>query len=496
VSFDLLPEESAATMLRAAQNPSLAPEPGVWGNFVPGAATLTMEGFAKAARGIDLMGAIGPIVEDRLTGGGTSETDKYFQEHDALYNRAVDYWTPAPGSVGTAGRVVGSLLPTLAQVAVSPALAINTAVMGAAEDLVREGIDASKAVKAGIVQGTGLGLGIYLPIFGNSFAMRALVAGAGSNVLQGIAARAASRKILEGTPAEKQFDPWDAESLVIDSLMGLGFGTMAHLGAKDAQTMQAVHDGMTETDRAAILTANQARHMEDTTAPGRPVTDLDRTLHAQAMRKAIDDVLNDRPAEVGQIVQDAHFAEDPARAAAQEELRAAVSTEAWKAVVDGIGREEGAPLWSRPAPSAFREGLADKIELANELLNAITLKNGTFGFLDDAATFLRRRYARNTEAGGGEGVPALSDDAMVERARALAEVHPDFLVPAEASSAQSERAALGLADAPTSFAHGDRSTAIPIAERFAQIDRENAAWKELEDRGVWREAALCFLGAI
>jgi hypothetical protein len=113
--------------------------------------------------------------------------------------------------------------------------------------------------------------------------------------------------------------------------MGLGFGTLAHLAAP-AEGAKPVPSLLSDTDKAAILTANQARHMEDTTAPGRPVTDLDRTLHAQAMRKAIDDVLAGRPAEVGQIVQDTHFAEDPARSEEQQSVIQAVSREAADAV--------------------------------------------------------------------------------------------------------------------------------------------------------------------
>jgi hypothetical protein len=347
MSFDLIPDEARPRCCARRSNPSLAPEPGVWGNFMPGAATLTMEGFAKAARGIDLMGAIGPIVEDRLTGGGTSEADKYFQEHDALFNSAVDYWTPKPGEVGTAGRVVGSLLPTLAQVAVSPALAINTAEMGTAEDLVRQGIDATRRSRPASCRAPGSVSGIYLPIFGNSLAMRALVAGAGSNVLQGIAARAASRKILEGTPAEKQFDPWDAESLVIDSLMGLGFGTMAHLAAP-AEGAKPVPSLLSDTDKAAILTANQARHMEDTTAPGRPVTDLDRTLHAQAMRKAIDDVLagpsrRSRPDHAGHALR-----RGPAREAAERGATGGLGGGA-PAVVEAIAKEQRITAGTRDA---------------------------------------------------------------------------------------------------------------------------------------------------
>jgi hypothetical protein len=99
---------------------------------------------------------------------------------------------------------------------VSPALAVGTAELGTAEDLVRQGIDAHKAVGVGMVQGTGLGPR-HLPAHLRQHARHARAGGrCGSNVAQGVVTRAASRKILEGTEAAKQFDPWDAESLVID----------------------------------------------------------------------------------------------------------------------------------------------------------------------------------------------------------------------------------------------------------------------------------------
>ncbi len=341
MSFDLLPEEGAATMLRAARNPSLAPDPGIWGGFASGAASLTMRGLAATARSIDLLGAVGPIVEDRLS-GGTQAQDAYFREHDETFNRAVDYWTPGPGEVGTAGRVVGGVLPMLAQAAVSPSLAVGSAELGTAEDLVRQGVDAHKAVGVGIAQGTGLGLGMYLPIFGNSLAVRALVAGAGANVAQGVITRAASRAILGDSPAAAQFDPWDSEALIVDSLMGIGFGTLAHLGAAPGEAAyremaEGIRARLTETDRAAILAANQVRHLEDTTAPGRPLSDADRTAHALAMREAVDDLLNGRPAQVGQVLQEARFAADPARVAAAEEVRGALADEARAALVEGGG---------------------------------------------------------------------------------------------------------------------------------------------------------------
>src|SRR3954471_1717810 len=105
MSFDFFANEQRDNQIRVMSHPSLAPEPGIFDNFIAGSAKSTMLGFAQTARSIDLLGAVGPIVQDKLT-GGTENQDKYFQEHDENWQRAVDYWTPSAGEVGTAGRVV------------------------------------------------------------------------------------------------------------------------------------------------------------------------------------------------------------------------------------------------------------------------------------------------------------------------------------------------------------------------------------------------------
>ncbi len=350
MSFDFFPQENAATLDRAARSPSLAPEPGVFTNFLPGAFKTGMQGFASVARSVDMLGAVGPIVQDAFAGGGTTDAqDAYFKEHE-FFNDAVDYWTPRPGEVGTAGKVVGSLVSGLAQVAVSPALAVGNQVLSTGEDLVRQGVEARKAVGAGIVQGTGLGLGIYLPIFGQSWMMKALVAGAGSNVAQGIVTRAATAKILEGTDAAKQFNPWDAENLILDAMMGVGFGTLAHLSAPERA---AIDKNLTPTDKAAILAANQARHIEDTTAPGTPLSDADRTAHAEAIKRAVDDLLAGRQPNVDGLLRDTQFADDPARVEAQQQIRTAIDEQA-TAIVAAAMEAEGARIAAEAKPGFLR----------------------------------------------------------------------------------------------------------------------------------------------
>lgn len=394
MSFDLVPTENAQTMLRAARSPSLMPEPGMFTGFASGGAATAMETFAKTARAIDLAGAVGPIVSDAIT-GGTADQDAYFREHDQIFGSAVDHWTPAPGSVGTAGRIVGSLLPTLASFAVSPLLPVMAAT-GEGEDLAKmPGVTAKQAGIAGAVQGTGMALGAYLPIFGPGLFGKMAV-GATSNIAQGVATRAGTAKALEGTDAAKQFNPWDAEGMVIDALMGIGFGGVVHLGEVQAAKARADqlrgqeidagmrmdletgrglgHEHLTETEKAAILVANQAQHLENSTAPGIPKTAADLTAHVDGMKKAIGDILADHGAEVGQDLAGARFTPSDQKIQDQADIQAEMGKQARATVDEAVpGRERAADL--PPEERAIESAYFNRIDteglgaLVNEYFN-------------------------------------------------------------------------------------------------------------------------------
>ncbi|NVO07883.1 MAG: hypothetical protein HXX19_19050, partial [Rhodoferax sp.] len=77
---------------------------------------------------------------------------------------------------------------------------------------------------------------------------------------------------------------------------GAAFGGLAHLEAKAVPKL-------TPTDEAALLVANQARHIEDSTPQGRPATDADTAMHVDAMRQAVDQVLRDEPVAVDAITK-------------------------------------------------------------------------------------------------------------------------------------------------------------------------------------------------
>src|SRR3990167_712972 len=226
MSLDLFERETAQRM--TSLTPARSAETGVWDGFIRGTGLSTMQGLAKVARGVDLIGSVGPIAEDAFT-GGTVAQDKYFREHDEVWGSAVEAWTPNPREVGAAAHIAGTLISTLPIVIGAPSLAVGSIQLSVAEDLVRKGVDPATANLVGATQGAGLGLGIYMPIFGQTLAQRVLAGGIGFNVAQGIGMRAAGDVLLKGTPGEGEFKTFDPTALTLDVLLGAAFGGIVHL---------------------------------------------------------------------------------------------------------------------------------------------------------------------------------------------------------------------------------------------------------------------------
>lgn len=325
MSFDFFPNEQGATLLNAARKPSTIPEPGVFDNFASGAGQYTMRSLAEAGRAVSMAGAVVPIALDAMVGddnfSGKSLTDRYFETHDEVFNGAVDYWTPKPGEVGTAGQVAGQLAGGVMQAIVSPALLVGTTQLSAAEDLVRSGVDSTTAQVVGGIQGASMAVGLKLPYLGQTLATRVL-SGAGGNLVQGTAGALASWEVLKAEGYDKQaeqYNPWDLRARALDVMLGAAFGGLAHI---DAKGKLQEPPKLTPTDEAALLVANQARHLEDVTPQGRPATDADATMHADAMRRAIDQVLRGEQVTVDDIVRDMRLVPDEAQYQQRAEIMA------------------------------------------------------------------------------------------------------------------------------------------------------------------------------
>jgi hypothetical protein len=305
MSLDLFQNEAVNRLSNLP--PVKVPAPSTFQGFVSGTGAYAMRSLASAGRAIDMAGAVGPIIQDAFT-GGTVAQDKYFKEHDDIFNSAVDYWTPRPSDVGAAGQVAGQLLGTLPLAFASPELAVLSAGFGTAEDAVKNGASADQAVGAGMVQGATAGLGMWLPILGSTGWQRIAVGGALGNTVLGAASRGATGAILDGTPAAEQFQAFDPTSLTLDTLMGAAFGTMAHLNpaqrAQGAQAWKSIGEwaqGLRASDRDAIATLRLGQHINVDSAPGKLETPQAIDAHVTRMRTALDQILRDEPVELSNL---------------------------------------------------------------------------------------------------------------------------------------------------------------------------------------------------
>jgi hypothetical protein len=320
-----------------------APETGVFDGFVRGSATYAMKGLAKTARAIDMAGAVFPMAEDAISGGTTAQ-DRYFREHDDVFGSAVDFWTPKPNEVGVAAEVFGGLVGQLPIIMASPHLAVGAQVLDTAEDLTKSGVDATRAVAAGVVQGAGLATGIWMPILGQNGWQRIVLGGAGFNALQGATSRALTSIVLQGTSAEEAFKAFDPKAITLDVLLGAAFGTLAHLSPaqreQGAQTWKRIEnwaENLSPSEVGALATLRTAQHLNEDSAPGKVATPEDVEAHAARVRQAVDQLVKDQPVEVNDLAAP-EVKPDDARF-----KQAAKRAEALTSTAERVAKAEGLP---------------------------------------------------------------------------------------------------------------------------------------------------------
>ena len=372
MTFGLYPEEvSNRISLLPGVN---TPEPGVFDNFLSGAGRYAMQGAAKVGRAASMALSTAAIAEDAYY-GTTTARDKHFKWHDDVMNRAVDYWTPKPHEVGAAGEIAGQLLSMIPQVIISPPLAIASTQLSTAEDLVRKGVDSTKAQAVGAVQGATLATGIWMPILGKTGFQRMVLGGAGFNAVQGVGSRGLSGAILEGTPAAKDFQAFDGTALTLDVLLGLAFGGIAHLSPRQRAQgeaawtrMESWAKGLPPSDVDALLTLRQAQHLNVDSAPGRPVDLADIEAHTQRMRTAIDQLTQDRPVQVEDMPAPRLEIDEARQVDAEWRVRELQKEAARVAKDEGI---DTTPIKPTPEPSVeVRQMGGDSLDLTHQQNNA------------------------------------------------------------------------------------------------------------------------------
>lgn len=338
MSFDLVDTQKNLAGLRGTSRP----EVGAFDNFLAGTARFTMKGFAQTGRALSLA-AIAPVaLADKAAelsrfGHGSYLADELFRFHDDVFQSAVDAWTPKPGEVGVAAEVAGTLLSTLPVIIASPALGVASTQLSVSEDLARKGVPTGKAVATGMVQGAGLGLGVWMPMLGQTGFQRMVVGGAGFNVGQGVVTRGVSGSILEGTAAAGDFQAFDWTALTLDALLGLAFGGLTHLSPTQRKSgeiaWKRVHEwvsGARPSDIDALVALRQSQHLQVDSAPGRLTTPEALDAHVARGRTALDQLVNDRPVNVEDLPP-VRSEPDPQRQAGAEQVFAVLEREASRA---------------------------------------------------------------------------------------------------------------------------------------------------------------------
>lgn len=330
-------------------------DPGTWDGFASGVGQGVMrETFARTGQTAAMVGAVLPIIGDKVSSLATGKDERRAQDWyfknvvDDTVNNSIDFWTPNAQDVGTAGQIVGSLVGGLGQLALgagNPSLMVANAQMGTGTDMVRSGVDASTAQKAGAVAGTATAFGAWLPIFGKT-ATTKIATGVIGNVAMGMAQRGATGEILDDAGYHEQakgFDAFDLTSIAIDGLMGVAFGAVqaksklaqpdpldSAIGKSAADKLRKANRSLSEsinsiignavltkTHTDAIAALGSFKSFAIDSAPGRPLSDADFNAHQATMDDALNHLLFDKPFD-DSMVRDASFEQKPPRADAED----------------------------------------------------------------------------------------------------------------------------------------------------------------------------------
>lgn len=256
-----------ADNLKAAQDAAMRPPPvpkqaagfSAWRTGVAAPRGVVAGGAQVGAFGADVMGAFGtmtvasgmgdPLLADR--GAQVKEAERIQREGLDFSSGAGDnlrgfarYLAPDPETAHTAERLVFDLTRVMTK-AVGYTVATGNVVSGAtltgadegmtvADDLKQAGVDKATRTKVGAVVGGFTGLGVALPVAGQTALQTAGLVLAGGP-LSYMAQQQTVRSILQAQDYSKlaeQYDPFDPVGLAVSSLIPAGFGAWGLRAAK------------------------------------------------------------------------------------------------------------------------------------------------------------------------------------------------------------------------------------------------------------------------
>lgn len=272
---------------------------------------VSMPGSAAAKGELLLSGAMhGPVdLSSDESGGltGTASKDQSAPMADAIEADArhrLKALRPDPATTGVVLQTLhglGEMATTMLMTAPAANPALTALTLAATEapaayqDELDQGVAGGTAAKIAAVRGLFSGAGATVPmVFGTSLATR-LLSGAASNVAFGTVGRAADSKVLRddgyGEMADQE-QVFDRSQMLIDMVMGLGFGGLHHLLSPTGMTeMPKVAEAMQNdsTMRDAALYAEIAIK-DRQSGPGIPVTPGDMNAHMAAHDRALDNL--------------------------------------------------------------------------------------------------------------------------------------------------------------------------------------------------------------
>ena len=315
------PQEEDADSIQPRTNPwNQEPKPGAfaglfhdddYGYAAPLKNIVAMPGSAAAKGELLLAGAMHGRTDLAVdeSGGliGTASADQSAPAADAIEADArmrLKALRPDPTTTGVVLQTLhglGEMASTIALTAPAANPAITALALGATEtpaayqDALDQGVQGGTAAKLAAVRGLFSSAGAVTPmVFGTGLATR-LLTGAASNVAFGTVGRTVDSSILRDAGYNEMADQeqvFDRSQMLVDLVMGLGFGGIHHLlTPAGMHEMPKITEAMQNDSvmRDSALYAELAIQ-ERQSGPGVPVTPGDMNAHMAAHDRALDNL--------------------------------------------------------------------------------------------------------------------------------------------------------------------------------------------------------------
>lgn len=356
-AYDLDPNAGANIMDQARMNPlrpdNLAPAwyAGAWKAPVTGLASAWNDAALLVGDAVTpaLREAVGKPIDKMF---GTKVDDWLVSEQQKAVDN-IKGWGPDPHTTGVLGHAVHGLFNIIPE-----ALAGGPEVAGILQGYkgyrggMADGLDANTAFGKGAIDGITAWAGMKIPLtLAPKLGAAANVAASGAaNVGFGMTSRGVTSEFLRHNGYADMADQYkvlDESAMVVDLIIGGGFGALAHYGPTGrALRNEVMTDRVQPSDVDAALVLNSQLHVELDTAPGIPTTPAARAAHVDTMNRSLESLLLGEPVNVDQAVVRAEFIENPTAAETRAQVREAVADHMgpeWR-VFEAELRARGLPL--------------------------------------------------------------------------------------------------------------------------------------------------------